>query len=115
MFTDQNTLRNSAGWQWIFILEGLPTILLTAVVLLYLPDFPETAWFLNQEEKELAIRRLRIDAGPATQTTFSWNQCRLAFTDWKVYMHMVIYICHLTPLYAFALFMPSIVVGFHFE
>ncbi|KAF9924827.1 hypothetical protein BGZ65_008124 [Modicella reniformis] len=103
------------GWQWIFILEGLPTVLLTIVVYLYLPDFPETAWFLNNEEKELAIRRLRIDAGPATQTEFSWNQCRLAFTDWKVHMHMIIYFCHTTALFAFALFMPSIVVGFHFD
>ncbi|KAG0306693.1 hypothetical protein BGZ98_001894 [Dissophora globulifera] len=78
------------GWQWIFILEGLPTVLLTLVVFCWLPDFPETAQFLTPEEKELAIARLRIDAGPATETHFSWRQCRMAFTDWKVYMHMII-------------------------
>ncbi|KAF9364531.1 hypothetical protein BGX34_001249 [Mortierella sp. NVP85] len=88
---------------------------LQVVVFFYLPDFPETAWFLNPEERELAVQRLRIDAGPATQTEFSWHQCRLAFMDWKVYMHMAIYICHSTTLYSLALFMPSIVVGFHFN
>ncbi|KAG0235238.1 major facilitator superfamily domain-containing protein [Mortierella sp. GBAus27b] len=103
------------GWQWIFILEGLPTVLLTIVVYLRLPDFPETATFLTPEERELTIQRLKVDAGPATQTDFSWRQCRLAFTDWKVYMHMLIYICHTTCLFSFALFLPSIVVGFHFD
>jgi len=110
-----STRHTSAGWQWIFLLEGLPTVLLTVVVFLYLPDFPETAWFLSPEERELAIQRLRIDAGPATQTEFSWHQCWLAFTDWKVYMHMAIYICHSTTLFSLAFFMPSIVVGFHFK
>lgn len=71
------------GWQWIFILEGLPTVLLTVVVWFYLPDFPSTAPFLNQEEKDLAVRRLIIDAGPATQTEFSWKQFRAVFVDWK--------------------------------
>ncbi|KAG0052483.1 hypothetical protein BGZ83_002513 [Gryganskiella cystojenkinii] len=103
------------GWQWIFILEGLPTVLLTVVVYLYLPDFPSTAPFLSQEEKDLAVRRLVIDAGPATETAFSWKQFRAVFTDWKVYMHMITYILNATPLYSLSLFLPSIVQGFKFS
>ncbi|KAG0369115.1 hypothetical protein BGZ54_000302 [Gamsiella multidivaricata] len=75
----------------------------------------ETARFLTKDEKELLLKRLRIDAGPATQTHFSWRQCRMVFKDWKVYMHMMIYILSTTPLYAFALFLPSIVVGFNLD
>ncbi|KAG0286597.1 hypothetical protein BGZ98_005022 [Dissophora globulifera] len=108
-------IRNLHGWQWIFILEGLPTILLTTVVYFFLPDFPETARFLNKEEKDLAVRRLVIDAGPATQTEFSWKQFRAAFVDWKVYLHMLMYILNATPLYSLSLFLPSIVQGFHFD
>ncbi|KAG9069231.1 hypothetical protein KI688_010128 [Linnemannia hyalina] len=103
------------GWQWIFILEGLPTVLLTVVVYFFLPDFPSTAPFLNAEEKDLAVRRLLIDAGPATETAFSWRQFRAVFVDWKVYMHMITYILNATPLYSLSLFLPSIVQGFKFN
>ncbi|KAF9317764.1 hypothetical protein BG003_000372 [Podila horticola] len=103
------------GWQWIFILEGLPTIFLTIVVWYFLPDFPETAHFLNEEEKVLAVTRLKVDAGPANQTAFSWKQFRMVFTDWKVYLHMFAYILNATPLYSLSLFIPSIVQGFNFD
>ncbi|KAK5821843.1 major facilitator superfamily domain-containing protein [Linnemannia elongata] len=103
------------GWQWIFILEGLPTVLLTVVVYFFLPDFPSTAPFLSTEEKDLAVRRLLIDAGPATETAFSWRQFRAVFVDWKVYMHMITYILNATPLYSLSLFLPSIVQGFKFN
>ncbi|KAF9110196.1 hypothetical protein BGX27_006662 [Mortierella sp. AM989] len=103
------------GWQWIFILEGLPTVLLTVVVYFFLPDFPGTARFLSEEEKDLAVRRLIVDAGPATETAFSWKQFRAVFVDWKVYMHMITYILNATPLYSLSLFLPSIVQGFKFS
>ncbi|KAI8356052.1 major facilitator superfamily domain-containing protein [Mortierella sp. GBAus27b] len=103
------------GWQWIFILEGLPTVLLTIVVFFFLPDFPGTARFLNDQEKELAVHRLIVDAGPATQTHFSWKQFRDVFVDWKVYMHMITYILNATPLYSLSLFFPSIVQGFKYS
>ncbi|KAF9359714.1 hypothetical protein BGX34_008201 [Mortierella sp. NVP85] len=103
------------GWQWIFILEGLPTVLLTVVVFFFLPDFPGSARFLNDKEKELAVQRLIVDAGPATQTHFSWKQFRDVFVDWKVYLHMITYILNATPLYSLSLFFPSIVRGFNFS
>ncbi|KAG0310547.1 hypothetical protein BGZ99_000307 [Dissophora globulifera] len=108
-------VRGLHGWQWIFILEGLPTVLLTIVVYFFLPDFPAAARFLNKEEKDLAIRRLVIDAGPATQTEFSWKQFRSVFVDWKIHLHMITYILNAAPLYSLSLFLPSIVQGFHFD
>ncbi|KAF9285182.1 hypothetical protein BGZ68_004107 [Mortierella alpina] len=103
------------GWQWIFILEGLPTVLLTIVVFFYLPDYPETATFLSEDERDLAVRRLLADAGPATETEFSWKQFRDVFVDLKVYLHMVPYILTMTPLYALALFLPTLVREFSFD
>src|ERR1700761_5931344 len=40
-----------AGWQWLFLIEGLPAIVLSIVFLLCLPDGPETAAWLNAEER----------------------------------------------------------------
>ncbi|CAM0138532.1 hypothetical protein VKS41_007148 [Umbelopsis sp. WA50703] len=107
-------LRGLHGWQWIFIIEGLPTLLLAFVSYFVLPDFPENSKFLNDREREIVIRRLRADAGPATEQHFSWKQFRAAFTDYKVYMHSLVYICGATPLYSLSLFLPSIISGMGF-
>jgi MFS family permease len=48
-----------AGWQWLFIIEGLPATLLGIAALAVLPDRPEDAQFLSQEERVLV--RARID------------------------------------------------------
>ncbi|RUO96207.1 major facilitator superfamily domain-containing protein [Jimgerdemannia flammicorona] len=97
------------GWQWIFILEGLPTVVLAFVTYIYLPDLPETASFLTDDERDLLKRRLAQDAGMAKETHFSWKQFFDAFRDWKVYLHMAIFICMATPLYSLSLFLPSII------
>ncbi|ORY02828.1 MFS general substrate transporter [Basidiobolus meristosporus CBS 931.73] len=107
-------LRNLTGWQWIFIIEGLPSLLLAFVSYFYLPDFPESASFLTQEERELLLARLKHDAGVASETEFSWKQFKDAFIDWKIYMHMIVYIAASTPLYSLSLFLPSIVNGMGF-
>ncbi|KAF9359713.1 hypothetical protein BGX34_008200 [Mortierella sp. NVP85] len=39
-------------------------------------------------EKALCVQRLKADAGPATETEFSWQQFWAAFRDWKVYGHI---------------------------
>lgn len=64
---------------------------------------------LNEREREIVVHRLKEDAGPSTETHFSWKQFRAAFTDWRVYMHSLIYICGSTPLYSLSLFLPSII------
>ncbi|KAG0378475.1 hypothetical protein BGX24_003756 [Mortierella sp. AD032] len=61
------------------------------------------------------VRGLHVDAGPATQEEFSWGQFRSVFVDWKVYMHAFPYILTMTPLYALALFLPSLVREFSFD
>jgi MFS transporter, ACS family, tartrate transporter len=49
-----------AGWQWLFIIEGLPATLLGIAALRVLPDRPEDAPFLSEEERRLV--RARIDS-----------------------------------------------------
>jgi ACS family tartrate transporter-like MFS transporter len=49
-----------AGWQWVFVLEGLPTIVFGVIVFFVLPDRPADARWLDDDEK--AILRRRLDA-----------------------------------------------------
>jgi ACS family tartrate transporter-like MFS transporter len=50
------------GWQWLFVLEGLPACILAFFVLAYLPDGPGGARWLSDEEKRLVAARLARDA-----------------------------------------------------
>ena len=52
-----------AGWQWIFILEGLVPVFISLFVWKLLPDDPENARFLNKQEKEFIINRLALETG----------------------------------------------------
>jgi len=49
------------GWQWLFICEGLPTVLLGVVVILHLTDGPEEASWLQADERDWLIDRLRCE------------------------------------------------------
>jgi ACS family tartrate transporter-like MFS transporter len=53
-----------AGWQWLFLLEGLPSIALGALVLVYLTDRPEGARWLPSESRDWLIARLRAERPP---------------------------------------------------
>lgn len=48
-----------AGWQWIFILEGLLTVVVAVAAFFILHDFPDTASFLTVEEKAWVVHRLK--------------------------------------------------------
>lgn len=49
-----------AGWKWIFILEGLAPVAVSLVLYFLLPDKPETARFLSQEERNFAVQRISV-------------------------------------------------------
>jgi MFS family permease len=50
-----------AGWQWLFLVEGLPAILLGAIVLVYLTDRPETAYWLAPVEQNWLASKLAAE------------------------------------------------------
>ncbi|KAI9012546.1 major facilitator superfamily domain-containing protein [Phycomyces nitens] len=97
------------SWQWLFIIEGIPSIVLSIFAAWYLPNSPETAGFLTGEERGLAVSRLAKDGGPADDHSWSWLQVSSVFNDWKVYAYMLIYISGTVSLQGVTLFLPSIV------
>ncbi|KAF4951331.1 hypothetical protein FGADI_7529 [Fusarium gaditjirri] len=52
-----------AAWRWLFILEGLATVVIGVVAFFLLPDYPGTTSWLTEEEKVVAQGRLAVDAG----------------------------------------------------
>jgi ACS family tartrate transporter-like MFS transporter len=57
-----------AGWRWVFILEGLPAILLGAITLVYLTDHPREAGWLEPEERKWIIAELEAEKGMKSAT-----------------------------------------------
>ena len=73
-------------------------------------DFPDEAKFLSQAERLRALRRLQEDKQASARheqmkSVFVWQ----ALKDWKTYLFMMIYGGSAGSLYAFALFLPSII------
>ncbi|KAH8892180.1 high-affinity nicotinic acid transporter [Thozetella sp. PMI_491] len=103
------------GWRWIFILEGLLTVLLAVMTPLYLPDNPATCRFLTDTEKEIVSHRLIADLGTTSSSSshdesFNWSHVWSAFEDWKVWAVVVIYWGSAIPIYGFIYTLPTVIV-----
>jgi ACS family tartrate transporter-like MFS transporter len=73
---DWNQRGGLAGWQWMFLMEGLPAILLGIAAYLYLSDSPKTARWLREEEKARLLHELqeeeRAVKAPVAGTGNAW-------------------------------------------
>ncbi|CAE6466421.1 unnamed protein product [Rhizoctonia solani] len=96
------------GWQWIFCLEGLVTVVVGAMSFFYMHDLPENAKFLNEKEQTRILDMMKADS-PDLATHFDWKFVRQAFGDYKSWVYSIIYIGGLIPVYAFSLFIPQII------
>lgn len=47
------------GWQWLFLLEGIPSCIAGVIIYFGFPNFPETASWLTDAERDLAVSRLK--------------------------------------------------------
>ncbi|OAE98956.1 hypothetical protein AYJ54_33430 [Bradyrhizobium centrolobii] len=50
-----------AGWQWLFIIEGLPAVVIGLLVLRYLSDTPQQATWLSEEEREIVVKAIEAE------------------------------------------------------
>lgn len=69
---------------WIFIIEGIMTVVAGFFSFRYVYDFPADAKFLTTEEKAMVEKRLRIDQGASGEVPFHRSHLIAALTDWKV-------------------------------
>ncbi|BDD55435.1 hypothetical protein MAP00_000956 [Monascus purpureus] len=99
-----------AGWSWIFILEGLGTIIIGVLSFWMVYDFPDEARFLSDEDRRRVLRRLAEDQqSSAEHEQFRMDYLWASLKDWKTYLTAIIYMGCDGPLYAFSLFTPTII------
>ena len=95
------------GWQWLFIVEGLPAVVLGIVALMYLDNGPERAAWLPAEEKAWLIETLRRERDEASHApATSWRAGVLNRSVWHLALVMFLIV---TSSYGFSFFLPQLV------
>ena len=75
------------AWAWIFILEGLATVLAGALSFFIIQDFPDTARFLSDAERTVVVRRLQQDDQfSAGGEELKWKYIWKSIFDWKTWV-----------------------------
>ena len=98
-----------SGWRWIFIIEGLATIVGAVFAKFLVVDWPARAKFLTKDERELLFRRLDEDGAFARMDTLNKRSIKRTFGDWKIYVGALMYFGVNTTGYATAFFIPTII------
>jgi hypothetical protein len=118
----------------LFILEGIPSLLSAVLVWFFLPDYPETAKWLSEDERALAVERLKIEGSHGNSPHLSWSDVRAILTDWRLYLHyavssssisepnipshsnpLQVYFGISTPFSSLSLFTPTITAGLGYD
>ncbi|BEI82522.1 hypothetical protein CcaverHIS002_0303900 [Cutaneotrichosporon cavernicola] len=96
------------GWRWIFILEGVATVIAAFASFWLMHDYPDTAKFLTPAERKVLVDRLRLDNDGCSHA-YKKRFIRDAILDWKSWFFGVAFFSAVVPLYCFSLFSPTII------
>lgn len=85
-------VRGYEAWRWIFIIEGLFTIIFGFAAWFIIPAFPQDATFLSADERSMLLARLYDDRGEE-RVDFNGLNWLKVLTDWKIWSFTLIYFC----------------------
>ena len=94
------------GWQWMFLIEAVPAVLLGILVLFFLNNGIREAKWLSEEEKLLLERNIEADAGGKKKSPHSLSG---VLKDNRVWMMSAIYFCFVMGQYGLTFWMPTLV------
>lgn len=98
------------GWQWLFLLEGLPSVIMGFVVFGYLNDTPQQARWLSREDKQHLQHALAADNSPSNHTTGDGPGSLLReMLSPAVLMFSLVYFCLVNTLAMIAVWTPLII------
>jgi MFS transporter, ACS family, tartrate transporter len=94
------------GWRWLFIIEGIPAVILGVITIWYLTDWPEQAKWLRADEREWITAELQREKQA--------KQSRRSYRVWEALRHRDVilltgsYFCAMTGSYGIAFWLPTI-------
>ncbi|KAH6975707.1 major facilitator superfamily domain-containing protein [Ilyonectria destructans] len=98
-----------SAWRWIFILEGILTVLVGAFSKFFIPDWPETAKFLDANERNLVVARVAAGSEDAKMDRLDRRAFRRIASDWKIYLGTLMYFGVVNTGYSGSFFIPTII------
>ena len=97
-----------AGWRWLFLLEGIPAILLGAVSFFFLTDWPHQATWLAPAQRDWIQHRLREEAPSASPKTSVWH----TLTSRTILLLATATFINYLAMYSFAFWIPTMMKSF---
>jgi MFS family permease len=101
-------MQGMRGWQWLFLIEGIPSVLVGFLLLAILPDGPAKAKWLTDDERAVVTRRLHADehvkAGRGQR-----HKVSEMFLDVRVWAFALSFFCGNVGFYALSFWMPTII------
>jgi cyanate permease len=98
-----------SGWRWIFIIEGLLTVVIAVAAYFFVINYPDTAKFLNEDERKFIQARLAADSDATRDEAFNWTNVKEALFDPKAWLYGLAFHTMSLPLYTSSLFLPTII------
>ncbi|OAL03722.1 retrograde regulation protein 2 [Phaeosphaeriaceae sp. SRC1lsM3a] len=98
----------SRGWRWIFIIEGIVTIVAGFIAPFFLVEFPEKVKFLNARQKHIAVTRVTMEKKGAHTEHATMKEMMRMLLDWKLGVYCVQYFVAASSVYSLAFFQPII-------
>lgn len=102
VFSDVGGLR---GWQWLFIIETIPSLILGVVTLFYLDDRVNDARWLGDEEKRIITRNIAAEAGAKEGGAHFLD----AFRSGRVWLLGLAYFCFANAIYVVSFWLPTLI------
>lgn len=98
------------GWRWVFILEGIPSVILGVITIFYLTDWPHEAKWLPEDEKQWITGELERERQEklASGKDDLWQGLKEGLLNPKTLLLCMIYITIVTGFYGLTMFLPSI-------
>ncbi|HEY3049413.1 MAG TPA: MFS transporter [Polaromonas sp.] len=111
IMTSLNGVNGWQGWQWVFLLEGIPSVIAGFVTWFYLTDKPEQASWLTRRERDLVHADLERDAKALGHREHSMLA---SLKDAKIWLMILIYFCIIAANSSLTFYGPTLVkeVGF---
>ena len=101
-----------ANWRLLFLVEGLPTIAMAPIAYFFIPDSPQTARFLDEDEKRVALARTVGQVGPGQTERIgriSMKNVLATLADFKPWITALMYFSCNVSFSSLPVFLPTIV------
>ncbi|PWN45399.1 transporter, partial [Ceraceosorus guamensis] len=101
------------NWRWIFIIEGILTLVCALPGYWLLVDFPAVEKRLLSPLESAQWNHVLAKSQGVTnaEVPFSWSQVKSGVAEWRTWVHAIMYLAIANPLYSLALFTPQIITG----